>query len=127
MVRRAMAAKVGRVAWVVSSIRDSLLGWLGAGSGDAAPALEPARHAMLDLLLFEGTGMEEAAHLLLLRRVRYARDLDTLWYLRPELVRALAARHGERVARTRVNELSAYFGIRAIAHGAARSNSLFGR
>lgn len=82
---------------------------------------------MLALLLFEGSGMDEAAHLVLLRRIRYARDLEALWYLRPELVQALAARHGERVARTRVNELSVHFGARACAHGAARSNSLFGR
>ena len=82
---------------------------------------------MLELLLFEGIGMDEAAHLVLLRRIRFARDLEALWYLRPELVQALAAQHGERVARARVNELSAYFGGRAATPGAARSNSLFGR
>lgn len=82
---------------------------------------------MLELLLLEGMGMDEATHLGLLRRIRYARDLEALWYLRPELVRALAAQHGERVARARVNELCCHFGGLAAARSAQRSNSLFGR
>lgn len=82
---------------------------------------------MLELLLLEGMGMDEATHLVLLRRIRYARDLEALWYLRPELVRALAAQHGERVARARVNELCGHFGGLAAARNAQRSNSLFGR
>lgn len=114
------------MAWAVSTIRDSILGLLGAGSPDAGtPMAEPARKAMLELLLLEGMGMEEAGHLALLRRVRYARDLEALWYLRTELVLALACQHGERVARERVNALSLYFGTRAAAP--RRSNSLMGR
>lgn len=128
MVHLALVAKVGCVVWAVSSIRDSLLGWLGASSSDTASALEPARHAMLELLLFECMGMDEADHLALLRRIRFARDLEALWYLRPELVQALALQHGERVARARVNGLCKLFGERAAgASKAQRSNSLFGR
>ena len=82
---------------------------------------------MLELLLFEGTGMDEAAHLMLLRRIRYARDLEALWYLRPELVNALAVQHGERVARARVYQLAGHFGERGAASTARRSNSLLGR
>lgn len=79
---------------------------------------------MLELLLFEGTAMDEAGYLALLGRIRYARDSEALWYLRPELVSALAARHGERVARERVNVLSPLFGAR---HAGPTSNSLIGR
>lgn len=82
---------------------------------------------MLELLLFDGMGMDEAEHLMLLRRIRYARDLEALWYLRPELVSALAVQHGERVAREQVNRLACHFGERAVASAACRSNSLFGR
>ena len=116
-----------RVAWAVSSIRDSVLGWLGGSSTGHAPSIDAARNAMLELLLFEGMGMDEAAHLLLLRRIRYARDLEALWYLRPELVRALAAQHGERTARERVNQLAEHFGAQLAANAPRRSNSLFGR
>lgn len=112
---------------MVSSIRDSLLGWLGGSSHDSGPSAEGARHAMLELLLLEGMGLDEAAHLALLRRIRYARDLEALWYLRPELVSALAAQHGERVARERVNNLAAHFGVQAAASSKHRSSSLLGR
>lgn len=118
------------VAWAVSSIRDSLLGWLGvSGTCADAPTAERARKAMLELLLFEGMGLAESKHLALLGRVRYARDLEALWYLRPDLVSALAAQHGERVARERVNALAGYFGAQWTGHIAAvgRSNSLYGR
>lgn len=115
--------------WAVSSIRDSLLGWLGASNaGSNMPTADRARNAMLELLLFEGMGMNEAAHLALLGRIRYARDIEALWYLRPELVSALAAYHGERVARERVNGLADYFGTPGVGSTASRrSNSLFGR
>lgn len=117
------------VAWAVSSIRDSLLGWLGVSSTSSdAPTAERARKAMLELLLFEGMGMVESEHLALLGRIRYARDLEALWFLRPELVSALAAQLGERVARARVNGLAGYFGVQWAARTATRrSNSLFGR
>lgn len=116
------------VVWAVSSIKDSLLGWLGvANEGESAMATDRARDAMLDLLLFGGMGMEEAQHLTLLGRIRYARDLEALWYLRPELVSALAAKHGERKARAEVNALAVYFGVRAQTSPSQRSNSLFGR
>lgn len=116
------------MVWAVSSIKDSLLGWLGVASeGASAMDVDRARTAMLNLLLFEGMGMEEARHLALLGRVRYARDLEALWYLRPELVSALAAQHGERKARADVNALACYFGVRAHTSPALRSNSLFGR
>ncbi len=126
-MRLAADGKVWRVVWAVSSIRDSLLGWLGASPSDTVPTVEQARHAMLELLLFECMGMDEAAHLALLRRIRYARDLEALWYLRPELVQALAVQHGERVARSRVNGLCGFFEGLAGADRTQRSNSLFGR
>jgi hypothetical protein len=116
------------VVWAVSSIKDSLLGWLGVAS-DSMHAVDTdrARNAMLELLLFEGMGMDEPQHLALLGRIRYARDLEALWYLRPELVSALAAQHGERLARERVNALAPHFGVRATAGPSPRSNSLMGR
>lgn len=99
---------------VVASIKDSLLGLLRVSRSAAhAPDMEPARDAMLQLLLFEGMAMEESEHLALLARIRYARDLEALWYLRPELVSALSVQHGERVARQQVNALAGLFGVRA--------------
>ena len=116
------------MTWAVSSIKDSLLGWLGvAGGGVNTLDTDRARNAMLELLLFEGMGMDEAQHLALIGRIRYARDLEALWYLRPELVSALAAQHGERLARERVNALAVHFSGWSRANCLPQSNSLFGR
>ncbi|MDT8991235.1 hypothetical protein RQP54_10225 [Curvibacter sp. APW13] len=86
--------------------------------------LDAARSAMIELLLFDAPAIEETFQLGLLQRLRYASDLDALWYLRPELVSALAQQLGEREAQLRVLGLSHLFGRRAATH---RSNSLVGR
>ena len=43
------------------------------------------------------------------RRVRYATDVQALWYLRGDLMAALAALHGEAVARQKVQRISDMF------------------
>lgn len=105
------------VAWAVSSIRDSLLGWLNGA--DAARQhggchLEQARKTMIELLLYEAPNIDEAQHLHLLQRLRYAPDMDSLWYLRPELVSALAHQMGELQAQDRVRGLSHLFADRSL-------------
>lgn len=113
------------VAWAVSSIKDSLLGLLmgDSASHDDVAQLEAARKAMIELLLFSAPSIEEARQLELLQRLRYAADLEALWYLRPELVNALALQRGEREAQIRVRALSHHFGSRA---SVLQRNSLVG-
>ena len=43
------------------------------------------------------------------RRIRYAVDVQALWYLRGEVMAVLASRHGEAVALERVEELTKMF------------------
>lgn len=43
-----------------------------------------------------------------------AADIQTLWYLRSELLRLLSARHGEQAARQRLNTITEMF--RGIVH-----------
>ena len=43
------------------------------------------------------------------RRIQYAPDLQALWYLRGELMAALAAQHGEAHARETVRHISEQF------------------
>lgn len=69
---------------------------------------------MIELLLFDAPSIDEDQQLGLLQRLRYANDLDALWYLRPDLVSALAQQLGEREAQLRVRELSPLFGQRAL-------------
>lgn len=45
----------------------------------------------------------------LTQQVRFARDLESLWYLRPEIMNAIAARCGEATARACLNRLTLLF------------------
>jgi hypothetical protein len=43
------------------------------------------------------------------RRIRYANDVQALWYLRGDLMGALAAMHGEVVAREKLASITDMF------------------
>jgi hypothetical protein len=45
----------------------------------------------------------------LVRRIRYASDIQTLWFIRSELMAVLARTHGEAVARERLERLGEMF------------------
>ncbi len=45
----------------------------------------------------------------LVRRIRYADDIQSLWYLRGDLMAALAAIHDERTAREKLASITAQF------------------
>lgn len=45
----------------------------------------------------------------LARRIRYAIDVQALWYLRGDLMAVLAGRHGEAAAREKIDALAGMF------------------
>lgn len=95
--------------WLKPSIRNSIYGLLGHPSEPSASvmdsAIEDIREAMLDLL--EGGSTREAPHVI--RRIRYAGDVQALWYLRGDLMALLAVMHGEAEARQLVERISRMF------------------
>lgn len=66
---------------------------------------DDVREAMLTLA--SQTVDDSAASLI--RRIRYASDLEALWYMRGELMHMLARTHGEVVAREKLHDLSEMF------------------
>ena len=70
-----------------------------------AATMDHIREAMLALTALDAG--ERAA--LLARRIRYATDLQALWFMRGEIMQLLARTHGESHAREMVDELSALF------------------
>lgn len=68
-------------------------------------ALERVRKAML-LVLDEFGGDN---HYRLDLKVNFAREIAELWYLRPELMHAVASLHGEEVAQDCVAKVTALF------------------
>jgi hypothetical protein len=95
--------------WFKGSIRTSIYGLLGNPAGPTDSVLETGmediREAMLALL--EQTGSKQFANVI--RRVRYANDIQGLWYLRGDLMASLAAVEGEMAAREKVQKITKMF------------------
>ena len=87
-------------------IKDSFWAALGRDTSDSVDvALERVRKAML--LVLEEYGGE--SHYRLDMKINFAREIAELWYLRPELMHAVASAHGEEVARDCVAKITALF------------------
>ncbi|HET6829329.1 MAG TPA: hypothetical protein VFH35_11650 [Ramlibacter sp.] len=95
--------------WLKPNLRNSIYGLLGHPSAPSESTLlnatEDIREAMLNLL--GETGPKRFPQIT--RRVRYANDIQALWYLRGDLMAALAALDGEGVARRKVQGITEMF------------------
>ena len=92
-------------------LRSSIYAMFSVSTAAPKPKLEDVitmdqiREAMLALTAHEQS--DRAAGLG--RRIRYATDLQALWFMRGELMHLLARSHGEEEARERVDEVSSLF------------------
>lgn len=68
--------------------------------------IEDIRKAML--MLLDGTPVDGSPNIM--RRISYASEVQTLWFLRGDLMAVLANAHGEAVARQMIGEVSDMFG-----------------
>jgi hypothetical protein len=101
------------MAWDSTSIKNSFYSIIGVDTAraDAGRAqqleqqLEQVRAAMLECL----DGVEGFDGPILRRRVAYAKDVQTLWFLRSDLMGALASRAGEGAARAQVDKMAPLF------------------
>lgn len=92
--------------WTPSNLMNSLL--KGANTGKpkcGAPTLNDIRHAMLKVLGDRGAQAYPVVQL----RVTYADDVQDLWYLRGDVMAAIAAMDGEATAREQLADVSAMF------------------
>jgi hypothetical protein len=67
--------------------------------------IEEIRAAMLDLI----TDVDDKKFMPVVRRIRYATDVLSLWYLRGDLMAALATRYGEAQARESLKPITGMF------------------
>lgn len=94
--------------WLKQGLRQSIYGLLGHADPTLSvleDAVEDVREAMLALLGEDGATRHASIH----RRIRYAVDIQALWYLRGDLMGALATVHGESGARARVGTITEMF------------------
>ena len=95
--------------WTSSNLITGMQSLLGSLSARSSPqselTIESIREAMLKAL-----GVSGASHYPVIQlRVSYANDIQDLWYLRGDIMAAVAALEGEGSARTKLNEISEMF------------------
>jgi hypothetical protein len=95
--------------WLKPNIRSSLYGLLGNRPAPSESVLasgtEDIRELMLSVLGDDGSSQFPQVT----RRIRYANDVQSLWYLRGDLMAALASMHGEAAARKKIASVTAQF------------------
>ena len=105
--------------WLKPRLRNSIYGLLALAAPSSASDLESGaediREAMLDALGEDGP--QRFAQVT--RRIRYADGVESLWYLRGDLMAALADLHGEMAARRRLAPITAQF--QGLLRGGLRS------
>lgn len=96
--------------WIKPSLRSSIYSLLGGTPNVASESvlesqLEDIRQAMLDCMGEFG----EKHYPQITRRIRFAGDIQGLWYLRGDLMSVLSATSGELVARDRIRGITTMF------------------
>ena len=95
--------------WLKPNLRSSIYGLLGNPLPPSESILENGvediRESMLVIL--GESGAKQFTQVT--RRIRYAGDVQALWYLRGDLMAALAAMHGEAAAREKIASITAQF------------------
>lgn len=92
--------------WAKTSLRNSFFGWM-AHQPTAQPSarLEEIRKAMLQLLEQDSDDRNSGVE----RKVLFAHDLDALWYLRTDLMSAIAESRGESAANACLADITQMF------------------
>lgn len=94
--------------WLHSHLKSSLMVLLGANEITAS-IRQNRTEEIRKLMLAEIGHFGDANFLKVARRVRYATDAQGLWYARGDVMEALAAVHGETIAREKLQRISDRF------------------
>jgi len=94
--------------WLKPTLR-SVYGLLGNTPAPSNSTLEDGTEDVRESML-AALGEGGSQHFpQITRRIRYAGDIHALWYLRGDLMAALASEHGEAVAREKIASITAQF------------------
>ncbi|MCJ0763225.1 hypothetical protein [Variovorax terrae] len=111
--------------WIKPSLRHSVYSLLGGTPPPVSESTLESRTEDIREQMLDSLGQDGARQFTqITRRVRYAGDVQALWYLRGELMAALAAMHGEALARDTMGTLTAMFqGLVPEAQGTRRRST----
>lgn len=96
------------MSWFATQLKSSLLALLSPDTLSPSAREDRIEH-IRQLMLDELQECGELKYPKLIRRVRYATDAQALWYVRGEVMAALAVMHGEIVAREKIRHISQKF------------------
>jgi hypothetical protein len=95
--------------WLKPNLRSSIYALLGCSPAPRdfvqEVGVEDIRSAMLGLI----AEVADKKYVHVVRRIRYATEVLSLWYLRGDLMSALASKHGEAQAREKLRPITAMF------------------
>lgn len=95
--------------WLKPNLRSSIYGLLGHPPTPSESVLENGTEDIRESML-AALGDAGPKHFpQITRRIRYAGDIQALWYLRGDLMAALASMHGEALAREKIASLTQQF------------------
>lgn len=97
------------MGWLKPKLRSSVYGLLGNLVTPSDSVLEDGTEDIREAMLAALGDPAPKASPQIVRRIRYANDIETLWYLRGELMAELSAIHDERVARQKIASITAQF------------------
>lgn len=93
---------------LIPQLRTSWMALLNRSDSDCA-ALDARAEFIRQLMLIELGEYGEKTFPAAVRRVRYASDVQALWYARSDIMAILASAHGETVAREKMVQISERF------------------
>lgn len=96
------------MSWPKPNLKNSLLALLGQAELTTAKR-ETRTEAIREFMLTELGAFGEEHYPKIMRRVRYATDVQDLWYARGDVMAVLSARDGETLAHEKVNAINAKF------------------
>lgn len=113
------------MSWLQSKLRTMVGALMGDPAQPPDSVLQDRIEGIRDCML-EALGSDAPEFAYITRRIRYSPDVQSLWYLRGDLMAVLAAKEGETAAARRVESISTMFvGLLPRALG-ARSSPLKG-
>ena len=95
--------------WIKPGLRSSIYGLLGNPLPPTDSILESSTEEIREAMLVVLGPAGQKSFPNVARRLRYANDVQALWYLRGDLMAALAALYSESVARERIAGITGQF------------------
>lgn len=91
------------------TLRDSFFGWLGVSAAPSGPDPRQRQQLIRERMLHELMRDAQASASRLAGRISVAHDVETLWYLRSELMQTLCRARGEAGARAAITQITELF------------------